>query len=215
MLPVLLIGAGPSFGCFFFLYEPVKVACGQSGSSTLAVAVASLLCAIPSTFVIVPSDVIKKQLVLGIDSSVQSAVVRITKEHGYAGLFRGWGANLAMNLPFALIKMGFYEGSVTAYKVVAGKDHLTSMESGGAGFVSGAATGLLTCPIDVVNTQMKSGALSSNGLVAAHFQLVRNKGIGALFQGLLPRVVLLGCGSSVFFGIYNAVGNALTTSAMI
>jgi hypothetical protein len=80
MLPVLLIGAGPSFGSFFFLYEPVKVACEQSGSSALAVAVAALLCSVPSTFVIVPSDVIKKQLVLGIDTSVQSAVVRIIRE---------------------------------------------------------------------------------------------------------------------------------------
>jgi hypothetical protein len=75
--------------------------------------------------------------------------------------------------------------------------------------VSGGATGILTCPIDVVNTQMKSGALTSKGLVSAHFELARTHGIAGLFKGLLPRVVLLGAGSSVFFAIYNAAGVAL------
>ena len=209
MLPVLCIGAGPSFGSFFLTYAPVKHACEQSGSSVLAVTVASLVCAVPSTFVIVPSDVIKKRLVLGIDTSVGAAVTRIWQESGFAGFFVGWRANLAMNMPFAVVKMGFYETCVAIYKTAAQKEQLSALESAGAGLVSGAATGLVTTPLDVVNTQLKSGTLKSTGLVAAHFELARTQGIRALFQGAAPRVLLLGLGSSIFWAAYNRVAAAL------
>jgi hypothetical protein len=61
--------------------------------------------------------------------------------------------------------------------------------------------------MDVVNTQLKANQLLDErgravGLVEAHRMVVRQQGVGGLFSGLLPRMAIIGMGSTVFWFWY-------------
>ena len=78
-------------------------------------------------------------------------------------------------------------------------DHLSRVESAGIGLMSGLATAILTCPIDCVNTRIKSGELAEFSIVGAHMEIIRRDGTKALFRGLVPRSLILGLGSTLFW----------------
>jgi hypothetical protein len=73
------------------------------------------------------------------------------------------------------------------------------------GLTSGIATAIVTSPQDCVNTRIKSGELESLSVTAAHFEIYRRDGVSALFRGLVPRCVILGLGSTIFWFGYAEV----------
>jgi len=162
----------------------------------------------------VPADVIKKRVVLGVDHSVLAAFKNVMGESGLPGLWSGWRANLAKDVPFAAIKMSLYEGLATAYLRFTREDvqrKLTIAERAGVGMASGIATAVLTCPLDCVNTRIKSGDLVEfqDQIVRAHYEIVRRDGARALFLGLPARCAILGFGSTVFWSIYGYISDVL------
>ena len=72
------------------------------------------------------------------------------------------------------------------------------------GLASGSITAVLTCPLDVVNTRLKAMQTSkaNASLGGAFSEIVAKEGTGALFRGLVPRVIILGLGSSIFWPVY-------------
>jgi hypothetical protein len=138
-----VIEAGVVCGAVFFaLYTPLQ---DTMGGGAGAVAAAALVATIPSTMVGVPADTVKKQLVVGTLSShalslpvhltprphspprlshlhpgkyptAAAAARGVVRRQGPAGLFRGWQANLARDVPFAVMKMSLYEGLAAVYK---------------------------------------------------------------------------------------------------
>lgn len=125
-LPVVASGSAPSFATFFALYVPIKSALqsieaglwpGQDQGTAFSFGVlgASLVCAVPASLVAVPSDTIKKRVVLGLEPDVRTAVSNILQVDGWRGLFVGWRANVIKDVPFAAVKMCFFEGSLNAY----------------------------------------------------------------------------------------------------
>jgi len=155
-LPVVASGSAPSFAVFFSLYEPLKAALQHTESAaaqnSAAVLAASGLCAIPASVVAVPSDVLKKRLVLGLEDDGRSAIRNIFQKRGVAGFFVGWRANVLKDVPFAAVKMCLYEGSSALYIALKGGGSINAVENAGLGLFTGAMTGVMTCPLDVVNT---------------------------------------------------------------
>mmetsp|Transcript_79067 Transcript_79067/g.155115 ORF Transcript_79067/g.155115 Transcript_79067/m.155115 type:complete len:343 (-) Transcript_79067:11-1039(-) len=82
---------------------------------------------------------------------------------------------------------------------IVNADSLSSIEASGVGFISGNLTGIVTCPIDCVNTRIKSGELAHMGVVRAHIEIIKRDGATALFRGLIPRCAILGLGSTLFW----------------
>ena len=135
--------------------------------------------AIPSSIAAVPADVIKKRLILGhhdsnlnhrhsnSHSSVAATIRAIYRTGGAREFFLGWKANLSKDVLFSAVKMSLYEGWARVYLSVKNRSSgkytvgtaadLNGYEAAGAGMVSGVATAVLTCPIDCVNTRIKSG----------------------------------------------------------
>lgn len=162
---------------------------------------------------------------------------------GVKRLFLGWQANLIKDVPFVGIKMSLYEGmarvylclkdkninkNLTSYKdglkdnstkttTAVNADALNSLEAAGVGFVSGLLTAVLTCPIDCVNSRIKSGELANFGVISAHMEIIRKDGVGALFRGVVPRGAILGLGSTVFWylqaTILHMIPGAASTTA--
>lgn len=175
---------------------------------------ASIVAAVPSSLVAIPSDVIKKRLVLGIDPNIAMAVRSALKGGGMRGLFVGWQTNLVKDIPFAGLKISLYENIKTQYLLhkearLPGST-FTSVESACVGLVAGTVTSVLTCPIDCVNTRIKSGELTEYSVLGAHREIVQRDGVRALFRGLAPRTLILSAGSSVFWYWYNSLQGVLS-----
>jgi solute carrier family 25 S-adenosylmethionine transporter 26 len=209
LVSLSLVGNAPSLAFFFASYSALKQsAVGDSAAGVLA---ASLVCAVPASLISVPGDTLKKRVVLGVDRSPSAALRAVMKSSsaadggtGVRGLFVGWQANMAKDVPFAAMKMTLYEGllRLAAYMAPGNRsvDDLREVERAGVGFCSGAVTAVLTNPLDVVNTRMKVGMIpASQGIVAGANAVFRAEGPAALFAGLAPRVLIIGFGSSLFF----------------
>ena len=209
VLPVATTGSGPTFGVFFAVYNPLKIYFTNifnGFDESFGVLMASCVAGSASSIVGVPSDVIKKRLVLSSGREVSFGAVGrdILRKEGFKGFFVGWKANFVKDVPFAGLKLSFYEA---ISRLLYDKKTLDSLESGIVGFASGVMTAVVTCPLDVVNTRIKSGELQGYGVFAAHQQVVVRSGFLSLYMGLLPRRFILGFGSTIFWSLLTKVKN--------
>ncbi len=210
-VPTILLGSVPVFGSFFLFYAPIRVILQENGRDAL-LPIASAFCAIPATVIGVPADVLKKRLVLGIDPNVRTAITRVTAEHGWKGLFAGWHVNLLRDLPFTGIKIGLYEWFVYEWKIwhkVPLDQAITPTGASICGVTSGIACAIITCPLDVINTRIKSGSAGTNSIFRVGAEIVKKEGISAFFHGVALRAFVLGVGSSIFWPIQRSVAHAL------
>lgn len=213
LLPTVLLGSVPAFGTFFFIYAPVRDVLQASGNPQW-LPIASAICAVPATIVGVPADVLKKRLVLGIDTSFQAAISHILAQpKGWRGLFAGWHVNLIRDLPFAGVKIGLYEYFVHCYREWHGmnnrNNNISPMGASMCGVVSGVCCAILTCPLDVVNTRIKAGNVQSTSIVKVASEILKTEGVPALFRGVGMRSIVLGIGSSIFWPIQQTVAHQL------
>lgn len=211
MIPTIALGSVPVFGSFFVLYAPLKVSLQERNLHYL-LPIASVLCAVPATIIGVPADVLKKRLVLGIDSNARQAVSHILAEHGAKGFFAGWHINLVRDLPFAGVKIGLYEAFVRQWKVVNGISSdgpITTTGAATCGVASGVVCGIVTCPLDVINTRIKASTTQTTSIRTVGEQILVREGVQALFRGVLLRSLVLGIGSSIFWPIQHSVSNQL------
>jgi solute carrier family 25 (mitochondrial iron transporter), member 28/37 len=213
--PTILLGSVPVFGSFFFLYAPVKSLL-QRQEREAWLPLASAVCAIPATIIGVPADVLKKRLVLGMDTNVTTAIRTVVVQDGiYRGLFAAWHVNLIRDIPFAGAKIGLYEWFVFHYKRrvqrVQPQEKITVLGSSICGVLSGVSCAVLTCPLDVVNTRIKADSTSSHStsIRTVAQEIVEREGVKALFRGVAFRSLVLGLGSSIFWPIQRIVSHAL------
>lgn len=143
----------------------------------------------------------------------------LVRTEGKLRLFLGWRANVYKDTAFTILEMSLYEGLARTYlnyfqtskhrkgrstkeaNVSVNADCLSNTEAAGVGFTSGVLTAVATCPIDCVNTRIKSGELAQYSIWNAHFEIVQRNGIRALFRGLMARSLLHGIGATVFWYI--------------
>lgn len=211
MVPTIALGSVPVFGTFFLLYSPLRETLHYSEYQSL-LPLASALCAVPATLVGIPSDVIKKRLVLGVDPNVYAAIRHITRDRGWRGLFAGFQVNLIRDIPFAAVKVGLYEWLAAYYKAWNGqskKDLIAPQGAAMCGVASGVACAILTCPLDCINTRIKDGSTTSTSILEVGRQIVTKHGVSALFRGVAMRSIVLGVGSSIFWPIQRSTAHWL------
>jgi solute carrier family 25 S-adenosylmethionine transporter 26 len=216
LVPNLFTGTLPQFATFFALYVPGKRFFSEQvfpHSPIVGISISSAIASTGSSLVSNPADVVKKRLVLGLNNSFSEATSTILKQHGWAGMFLGWRANLVKDVPFASTKLILYESLSEYYLKRVRKDNslrpLSAQESALIGFLAGGFTGVVTCPLDCVNTRIKSGELQGVGLLAAHREVLERGGLKALFRGVGPRSMQLGFGSTVFWWMYAWIGEVI------
>lgn len=206
--PVIALGSAPCLALFFYSYDTSSRLLRERGvDDASATLVASIVGAVPASLMGNPSDVLKKQLIVGGHGSAASAFRSVYRAGGALGFFRGWDVNLLKDVPFAGIKMGLYESMKWAYLRAAGRDKATTADSAAVGFLSGAASAVLTNPLDVANTRIKARADTdaSDSIGRVLRRTVRREGPAALLAGVGPRVVIIGFGSSCFWSVFHAV----------
>ena len=152
----------------------------------------------------VPFEVLKQRLQATKSESAWTVFRGIYTREGYGGVYAGLGATLAREIPFGFIQMPVYE-FLKKFVRKNDQEELTTVEACSCGAVAGGLSAAATCPIDVWKTRLMLG--NANATI---FSIGRTEGVSALFSGVVPRVIWISVGGSVFFGAYEAMRSFLT-----
>ncbi|EXB24794.1 hypothetical protein L484_005173 [Morus notabilis] len=158
----------------------------------------------------VPTEVVKQRMQTGQFSSAPDAVRLIASREGFKGLYAGYGSFLLRDLPFDAIQFCIYEQLRLRYKVAAKRD-LNDPENAIIGAFAGALTGAITTPLDVIKTRLmvQGSANQYKGIFDCVQTIVREEGPPALLKGIGPRVLWIGIGGSIFFGVLESTKRLL------
>lgn len=175
-------------------------AVGLFSYETLVHAVAGAVGSMTAMTVFFPLDTARIRLQVDESRRAQNTPIilaEIAKEEGLLSLYRGWFpvisslccSNFVYFYTFNTLKKLMVSG-----KSRPGKDLLM-------GYISGAVNVILTTPMWVVNTRLKlQGAKFRNedlhqthyrGIFDAFSQIIANEGVGTLWNGTLPSLVLV------------------------
>ncbi|KAL3513965.1 hypothetical protein ACH5RR_026682 [Cinchona calisaya] len=200
-----LAGVLPASAIFVGVYEPTKQILLRSfpeNLSALAHLTAGAVGGAASSIIRVPTEVVKQRMQTGQFASAPNAVRCIVAKEGFRGLYAGYGSFLLRDLPFDAIQFCIYEQLRMGYKLAARRD-LNDPENAIIGAFAGAITGAITTPLDVIKTRLmvQGSAKQYEGILHCVDTIVREEGTSALFKGLGPRVLWIGIGGSIFFGV--------------
>ena len=130
----------------------------------------------------------------------------VLREQGIKALFSGVRETVARNAMANGVRFGIFAKVDAAVTTFAGKFHAVV-----AGGITGVMSTVVTNPIDVLKTRVQSAPLDADGRAAAVTLrgLVEKEGPAVLARGLGPRVVKIGLGQAIIFGVYDAVRSRL------
>ncbi|CAA7403023.1 unnamed protein product [Spirodela intermedia] len=200
-----LAGVLPASAIFVGVYEPMKQKLLKTlpeNLSAIAHFTAGAIGGAASSLVRVPTEVVKQRMQTRQFASAPEAVRLIVAKEGFKGLYAGYGSFLLRDLPFDAIQFCIYEQLRIGYKVAAKRD-LTDPENAVIGAFAGAITGAITTPLDVIKTRlMVQGSENQyRGILDCVQTVIREEGPSALLKGIGPRVLWIGIGGSIFFGV--------------
>ncbi|XP_042019021.1 S-adenosylmethionine carrier 1, chloroplastic/mitochondrial-like isoform X2 [Salvia splendens] len=200
-----LAGVIPASALFIGVYEPTKqklLDIFPQNLSAVAHLAAGAIGGAASSIVRVPTEVIKQRIQTGQFASAPEAVRVIVAKEGFRGLFAGYGSFLLRDLPFDAIQFCIYEQLRIGYKLAARRD-LNGPENAIIGAFAGAITGAVTTPLDMVKTRLmiQGSAKQYDGIFHCVDTIIREEGSSAFFRGIGPRVLWIGIGGSIFFGV--------------
>uniref|UniRef100_A0A0D9ZY29 Mitochondrial carrier protein n=2 Tax=Oryza TaxID=4527 RepID=A0A0D9ZY29_9ORYZ len=200
-----IAGVLPASAVFVGIYEPTKrklLETFPENLSAVAHFTAGAIGGIAASLIRVPTEVVKQRMQTGQFRSAPDAVRLIVGKEGFRGLYAGYGSFLLRDLPFDAIQFCIYEQLRIGYKVVA-KRELNDPENALIGAFAGAITGAITTPLDVMKTRLmvQGSANQYSGIVSCAQTILREEGPGAFLKGIEPRVLWIGIGGSIFFGV--------------
>ncbi|KAK4781333.1 hypothetical protein SAY87_017439 [Trapa incisa] len=200
-----LVGVLPASALFLGVYEPTKqklLNILPENLSAIAHLTAGALGGAASSLVRVPTEVVKQRMQIGHFSSALNAVRLIAANEGVRGFYAGYGSFLLRDLPFDAIQFCIYEQLRIGYKLAANRD-LKDAENAMIGAFSGAITGAITTPLDVIKTRLMVQGTKSQykGSINCVRRIIEEEGSSALMKGVGPRVLWIGIGGSIFFGV--------------
>ncbi|CAI5954467.1 unnamed protein product [Closterium sp. NIES-65] len=200
-----LVGVLPASAIFIGVYEPVKAFLLNALPDNISVAAhlaAGAAGGTAASLVRVPTEVVKQRMQTGQFPTAVNAVKTILSKEGFRGLYAGYGSFLLRDLPFDAIQFAIYEQLKIQLKKTLKRD-LKDPEMAVVGAISGAITGAVTTPLDVIKTRLMTQGTSGQykGIIDCIQKTAAQDGAGALFKGVGPRVMWIGIGGSIFFGV--------------
>ncbi|CAI2357853.1 unnamed protein product [Caenorhabditis sp. 36 PRJEB53466] len=218
ILPPILAET-PKRATKFFTFEQYKGLFTHTDvPMPVTMSLAGLFSGLTEAVVICPFEVVKVRLQADRNSSVKeqrstAAVAReIYRSEGFgtSGLYRGLGATLGRHGAWNMVYFGLYHNCKEV--IPDAKQNPTSNLIGriGLGFTAGSLASIFNIPFDVAKSRIQgpqpdplnrkySGTMQTIALV------YKEEGFGALYKGLLPKVMRLGPGGAVMLIVYDEV----------
>ncbi|KAJ4956394.1 hypothetical protein NE237_013177 [Protea cynaroides] len=206
-----IASSAPISAVYTFTYESVKGALlpiFPKEYYSLVHCMAGGWASVATSFIFTPSERIKQQMQIGSHyQNCWDAFVQILKNGGLRSLYAGWGAVLCRNIPHSIIKFYTYERlkelMMSSAKPNAHPDTLQTLVCGG---LAGSTAALFTTPFDVVKTKLQTQSPGSlrqyDGVFHALQEIATREGLGGLYRGLTPRLVMYISQGALFFASY-------------
>ncbi|KAL8172391.1 hypothetical protein V2J09_024195 [Rumex salicifolius] len=209
-----LAGVLPASALFVGVYEPTKEKLLNFFPENLSALAHIMICfsmiiqtagvvgGAASSIIRVPTEVVKQRMQTGQFACALDAVRLIVSKEGLRGLYAGYGSFLLRDLPFDAIQFCIYEQLRLGYKLAA-KRELNDPENAIIGAFAGAITGAVTTPLDVIKTRLMIQGTSHRykGIVDCVKTITQEEGSHVFLKGLGPRVLWIGLGGFIFFGV--------------
>lgn len=218
--PVRIVGAGFQQMCRWGAYtnlaglardENGKLSKGMTTLCGLGAGICEAVCAVT------PVETLKTRLTddqrrgTGNYKGTFDALFKIMKSEGPLGLYRGavptilkQGVNQAARMPLQVGIMDLAFGDDSAKKQ-------NPIYNGGAGFLAGCGSVVLTQPQDCVKSRMQGEAAKElySGTVDCFMKMAKNEGPSAFFAGSIPRMVQVGMTSGISFALFPIISKML------
>lgn len=113
-------------------------------------------------------------------------------------------------VPFSLIQFPLWEYLKVQWEPTTGIP-LTPWTVATCGAMAGGFAAAVTTPLDVIKTRIMLAESGSKGIYFTKIiqSIYREKGIGGLFAGIVPRVTWITLGGAIFFGFYDLTTRVL------
>lgn len=190
---------------FVGVYEPIKqklLRIFPENLSAFSHLTAGAIGGLAASLIRVPTEVIKQRMQTGQFTSASGAVRFIASKERFKGFYAGYGSFLLRDLPFDAIQFCIYEQIRIGY-MLAARRNLNDPENAVIGAFAGALTGAITTPLDVIKTRLmvQGSANQYKGIVDCVQTIIKEEGPSAFLKGIGPRVLWIGIGGSIFFGV--------------
>ncbi|CAL9130066.1 unnamed protein product [Musa textilis] len=200
-----LAGVLPASAIFVGIYEPTKqklLKVFPKNLSAFAPLAAGAIGGVAASLIRVPTEVVKQRMQTGQFTSAPNAVRLIVAKEGIRGLYAGYSSFLLRDLPFDAIQFCIYEQLRIGYKIAAQRE-LSDPENAIIGACAGALTAAVTTPLDVLKTRLmvQGSATQYKGIISCAQAILKEEGPAAFLKGIGPRVLWIGIGGSIFFGV--------------
>ncbi|CAI6334315.1 unnamed protein product [Periconia digitata] len=218
--------AVPSSVVFFSTYESLKRVIGSTGIPQPAVhAFSSSVAQLLNCAVVTPAEVLKQNAqILKHDAQTKkrisptTEVTRMLMKHP-AGLWRGYTALAARDLPFTALQFPVFEylkknltvrrSRMKDGEPVTGVFERARISAASAG-IAGSAAAWITTPFDVVKTRMMLEASEESknrreirrSVLQILQSILRDDGVTGLFRGGLVRAMFTIAGNGMYMGCY-------------
>ncbi|KAH7097650.1 S-adenosylmethionine transporter [Auriculariales sp. MPI-PUGE-AT-0066] len=211
----VLVGGGPGAAMFFVSYEKLKRVLPTSpGFEYVSEIVAASASETFACLVRVPTEVVKQRTQAQRNNTRHSAftVARaVASTDGWRGFYRGFGATVLREIPFATVQYPIYEFLKRRAARFLHSDQPKRLEAAPAavcGSIAGGIAAAVTTPLDVMKTRIMLDTTSAG--FRSHINAVyATGGAGAFFAGVVPRTLWIAAGGAVFLGAYELGVNTL------
>lgn len=176
---------------------------------------------VATSFVYTPSECIKQRCQVTGATSAFAAAKSVVRADGVLGLYKGWSAVLCRNIPQSAIKFFVFEQLMRAAggALASGGGSSGTLPALAIGGVAGSTAAMFTTPFDTIKTRMQTagvvnqGGSTMRGLLPTMRDIVVNEGLGGLYRGVIPRLLIYVTQGAVFFSSYELARNTLLAAA--
>ncbi|XP_043497610.1 S-adenosylmethionine mitochondrial carrier protein-like [Polistes fuscatus] len=195
----VLIGSTPTAALFFVTYESTKVYAqplvSERYRSLIHMGAASLS-EMVACIVRVPVEVMKQR---------KQAYLLDKGNFSMKFLYRGYWSTVLRDMPFSLIQFPLWEYFKNILSLYVQRD-VYPFESATCGSLAGTVSAALTTPLDVAKTRIMLAnkmVQSSDLKLSTTLRAIYTKeGLNGLFAGVNYRIMWIGIGGFIFFGVY-------------
>ncbi|KAH9489859.1 hypothetical protein Btru_037311 [Bulinus truncatus] len=206
------LGSAPGAALFFLAYESTKGVYGSvvksDGLQSIGHMAAAAAGEVTACLVRVPVEVVKQRTQVFRTASSLRSFQYTLKSEGLKGFYRGYSSTVMREIPFSVIQFPLWEFMKSRLSQKTGQP-ITAWQSSVCGALAGGTSAALTTPLDVAKTRImlaKQGTSVARGDVLFVLKTVfHEKGFAGLFSGMVPRVIWISIGGSIFLGVYEKV----------
>jgi hypothetical protein len=140
----------------------------------------------------------------------------IYKNEGLRGLYVGSGGMLLREIPFNSLQMAFYSSlkdlPLSKIEIITSSTFLSShlFTSAFLGVVASFLAAILTQPADVIKTRLMAEKNRNSNVFKELNEVIKTDGVGGLYVGLAPRILLCTVGGLLYFLISDTVNNSFS-----